>query len=263
MLIDTHTHLYVSQFDEDRPEVMARAAEAGVSRFFLPNIDVASIPAIRQMQVDYPDRVFPMMGLHPCSVKADYQEQLDLIKQELWAGPYCAVGEVGIDLYWDSTFLDQQIEAFTTQMDWAVSLNKPVIIHSRESTQLIIDLIRAKQSAGLWGIFHCFSGTKEQANQIIDLGFHLGIGGVLTFKKAGLDKVVADLPLEWLVLETDSPYLTPSPHRGKRNESAYVRYVAEKLAEIKGVSLEEIGKVTSENAQKVFRTVPWPSNILI
>jgi TatD DNase family protein len=253
MLIDTHTHLYLEQFDKDRDEMIQRAVETGVEKFYLPNIDSSSSDSMLALEAKYPERCFAMMGLHPCSVKENYQEELAIVKEWLDKRPFCAVGEIGIDLYWDKSFFEQQKEAFLTQIEWAKALNLPIVIHSREATDIIIEILQEVNDDQLGGIFHCFGGTLEQANKIIDLGFYLGIGGVLTFKKAGLDKVLVEVPMERIVFETDSPYLAPVPYRGKRNESAYVRLVAEKLMEVKGLTFKEIAAKTSENAEHVFQ----------
>ncbi|MDF1865851.1 MAG: TatD family hydrolase [Saprospiraceae bacterium] len=252
MLIDTHTHLYLNQFDKDRDETIQRAIESGVEQFFLPNIDSETIDSMFQLEAKYPERCFAMMGLHPCSVKENYKEELAIAKEWLDKRPFCAVGEIGIDLYWDKSFFEQQKEAFLTQIEWAKALDLPIVIHSREATDIIIELLEEVKDQKLRGIFHCFGGSLEQANKIIDLGFYLGIGGVLTFKKSGLDKVIPHVPLERIVLETDSPYLAPTPFRGKRNESAYVRLVAEKLTTVTGVTFKEISKITSKNALNIF-----------
>lgn len=252
MLIDTHTHLYLEQFDSDRVETLQRARDNGVKRFYLPNIDSSSIEGMLKLEAQFPNECFPMMGLHPCSVKENFEEELAIVKEWLWKRPFCAVGEIGIDLYWDKTLFEEQKIAFKRQIDWAVELDIPIVIHSRESTQIIIDLLREEQKEGLRGIFHCFGGTVEQAEAIIDLGFYLGIGGVLTFKKSGLDKTMESISLDNVVLETDSPYLAPTPYRGKRNESGYVKLVAEKLAAVKDVTLEEVATKTTENAIRIF-----------
>lgn len=251
-LIDTHTHLYLPQFDEDREAAIARAKAEGIEQFYLPNIDTASVEPMLQMETDYPGVCYPMIGLHPCSVKADFKEALTQLKSWLKKHKFYAIGEIGIDLHWDTTFVKEQQEAFITQINWAKEHSLPIVIHSRKSTEMVIDIIREHKDERLFGIFHCFGGTAEQAQKITDLGFLLGIGGVLTFKKAGLDKTMEAVDLEHVVLETDSPYLAPVPFRGKRNESAYVRYVAERLAEVKGVPLAEIARITTQNAERVF-----------
>ncbi len=255
MLIDTHAHLYVKQFDHDRGEMIQRAVESGVEQFYLPNIDSEYIPALLDLEAKYPDRCFAMMGLHPCSVKQNYKEELEIVKEWLFKRPFCAVGEIGIDLYWDKSTFDIQKLAFLQQIEWAKELNLPIVIHSRESTDIIIEILKEVNDEKLRGIFHCFGGSVEQAEAIINLGFYLGIGGVLTFKKSGLDKTMEVVSLDHVVLETDAPYLAPTPYRGKRNESAYIRLVAEKLAAVKGVPFKEIASKTSENALKIFEKV--------
>ena len=252
-LIDTHTHLYAEAFDGDRDEMIRRAQEAGVEKFYLPNIDSTSIEGMLRLENDYPNHCFAMMGLHPCSVKENYKEELAIAKKWLDSRPFCAIGEIGIDLYWDKNFEKQQREAFLIQVEWAIDKELPIVIHSRESIDIIIDLLKEVDDARLHGVFHCFTGNLDQAEAIIEMGFLLGLGGVLTFKNSGLDKTVKQIDLKHVILETDSPYLTPTPHRGKRNESAYVRLVAEKLAEIKARSLEEIAEITSENAERFFK----------
>lgn len=252
MLIDTHAHLYLEEFDVDRDAMIQRAEGMGVGKFYLPNIDSSSIDPMLKLEKEHPGQCFPMMGLHPCSVKENYEQELALIEKWLATRHFCAIGETGIDLYWDASYIEEQKIAFRRQIQWAKELGIPVIIHSRESTEHILEMLEAEQDGKLYGILHCFTGTSEQANRAIDLGFWLGIGGVLTFKNAGLDKTVRQIPLEYLVLETDSPYLAPVPYRGKRNESAYIRLVAEKLAELKETNLAHVSAVTSSNAEKIF-----------
>lgn len=253
MLIDTHTHLYVPQFDKDRTEAVERAIAAGVEQFFLPNIDSTSIDSMLQLEKQYPQRCFAMMGLHPCSVKENFEAELAIVKEWLDKRAFVAVGEIGLDLYWDKTFLAQQKAAFRTQINWAKALDIPIVIHSRESTKEVIEILRLEQDERLRGIFHCFGGSVAEANAITELGFYLGIGGVATFKKSGLDKTLAQVDLQHLVLETDSPYLAPTPYRGKRNESSYVRLVAEKVAAIKQVPFAEVAQITTKNAQAIFQ----------
>ncbi|HFB99497.1 MAG TPA: TatD family deoxyribonuclease [Phaeodactylibacter sp.] len=251
-MIDTHTHIYLDQFEGDRAEMLQRAKENGVEKFYLPNIDSTSIDAMLQLEKDYPETCIAMMGLHPCSVKENYKEELALVKEWLDKRYFCAIGEIGIDLYWDKSTFEIQKEAFQTQINWAKELDIPIVIHSRNSTNEVIEILRKEKDDRLRGIFHCFGGSVEEANAIIELGFHLGIGGVVTFKKSGLDKTMEQVSLKNVVLETDSPYLTPTPFRGKRNESGYVKLVAEKLATIKGVPLQEVSRITTENARSVF-----------
>lgn len=253
MLIDTHTHLYANQFEEDRTEMIQRALDVGVEHFFLPNIDLDSIDGMYALETAYPGQMHPMMGLHPCSVAADYKQVLEQIKSELDKRSFVAIGEIGMDLYWDKTYKKEQEAAFLMQVEWAEKLDIPIVIHSRETTQLLIDVLKDYGLGRSRGIFHCFGGSYEEAKQIIDLGFDLGIGGVLTFKKSGLSEVLEKIPLKHLVLETDSPYLSPTPKRGKRNESAFIAYIAQKLADIKQVPLEELARITSENASRIFK----------
>lgn len=263
-LIDTHAHLYAEQFAEDRDEMIQRALEAGVEKMYLPNIDSGSIAAMLQLEKDYPEHCFAMMGLHPCSVNENYKEELSIVESWLEKRDFCAVGEIGVDLYWDKTFQHAQEKVFLIQCEWAKKKDIPIVIHTREATQLVIDLVHEVKDERLRGIFHCFGGTLKEAEAIIELGFYIGIGGVLTFKKAGLDKVLESIDLEYLVLETDAPYLAPVPHRGKRNESAYVRLVAEKLATVKNTTLQQVATVTSDNAEKIFtkKKTALPQEIL-
>lgn len=254
-LIDTHTHLFLPEFNEDRDEMMQRAFDAGVDHFYLPNIDTGTVQAMHNLVTAYPDNCKAMMGLHPGSVNKDFEMELQMIEGHLNAGQYVAVGEIGIDLYWDKTFIEQQKEAFKIQVQWAKDLDLPIVIHTRDSFRESIEILKPMKDEHLNGIFHCFSGTYEEAQEVIELGFYMGIGGVVTFKNAGLDKVVAQLPLDHLVLETDSPYLTPAPHRGKRNESSYLKLVAEKVAEVMNVSLEEVAQHTTRNALKIFKSL--------
>ena len=253
MFVDTHTHLYVKQFDDDRQEMIARAIEAGVETFFLPNIDQDSIESMLSLEAKYPNRCYAMMGLHPCSVDENVEEALNVVKNNLEKRSFVAIGEIGIDLYWEKKFFAQQEMAFKKQISWAKEADVPIVIHCRDATPEVLRILRECKDDKLRGIFHCFGGSLEEAQQIIELGFLLGIGGVLTFKKAGLDKTLLDVGLENIVLETDSPYLAPVPYRGKRNESAYLRLVAEKLAEIKQMPVAEIAKITSENALRIFQ----------
>ena len=249
---DTHTHLYAAEFDTDRDAIIQKAIAEGVDRMFLPNIDSSSIETMLQLTERYPKNCFAMMGLHPCSVKENFEEELNQIKKQLFANKFCAIGEIGIDLFWNENFFEQQKIAFKRQIDWALELNLPVIIHSRKSFEEIFDVLALYKGKGLRGIFHCFNGNLEEAKRAIDIGFFLGIGGVLTFKNAGLAEVVQQIDLNHIVLETDSPYLAPVPYRGKRNESAYICIVATKLAEIKKCSLAEIAEVTTKNSMSLF-----------
>lgn len=254
MLIDTHTHLYDDRLDETKQdEMIRRAFDAGVQKLYMPNCDQHTIPGMMRIANSFPEQCLPMMGLHPTYVKNDYQSELDVVRKWLEQERFAGVGEIGLDYYWDKTFIDQQKEAFARQIDWALEYNLPVIIHSREATADCIEMVRSKQNGTLRGIFHCFNGSMEEANQIVELGFMLGIGGVITYKSnKELQEVVKTVPLENIVLETDAPYLSPVPFRGKRNESAYITFVAEKVAELRNISMEELGRATTENANKLF-----------
>lgn len=252
-LIDTHSHLYEPEFDEDRKEAIDRLAEKSVNEVYLPNIDSESIDRLLQLHHSDKEKFHIMMGLHPTSVKDNFRSELEIIRQRFSGEEICGIGEVGIDLYWDKEFLDQQTAAFETQIDWALSMDLPLIIHTRKAFEETFRSIKKFKGKPLRGIFHCYSGSKEIAEEIFKLGdFSLGIGGVLTFKNAGLAEVVTDIPLEKLVLETDCPYLTPAPFRGQRNESSYVYYVAEKLAVLKETSIEKVAEITTGNAKKIF-----------
>ncbi|MBN3522095.1 TatD family hydrolase [Algoriphagus lutimaris] len=252
-LIETHAHIYSSKFDSDRDEVMDQIREAGIERVYMPNVDVETIDAMLACEEKYPDLCIPMMGLHPCDVKEDFQTQLYVMEEWLEKRPFAAVGEIGLDLYWDKTFFEQQKEALKIQVDWAKKKKLPVVIHCRESMDETIELIRHEQDGSLTGVFHCFTGTLQQAQDIIELGFFLGIGGVSTFKNGGLDQVIPHLDLGNLVLETDSPYLAPVPYRGKRNSPVYLPIIAERIGDFLAISKEEVAKKTKENALNLFR----------
>ena len=251
-LIDTHCHLYSTSFAGDIAEVIQRAENEGVEKFYLPSIDRESTEALLALEANYPGRCIGMMGLHPTSVKEDYALELKHVEDWLARRPWVAVGEIGLDFYWDRTFETQQYAAFHRQVEWALHYDIPIVIHSRDSMAETIDVIREHQGGGLRGVFHCFGGDAEAARSIVDLGFYLGIGGVLTYKNSGLPAALAEIGLEHLVLETDAPYLSPVPFRGKRNESSYLKYVLHKLAEVKGVTPGEVARITTENAQKIF-----------
>lgn len=254
MYIDTHTHLYDDRLSpEEQDAMILRAIDAGVHRLYMPNCDSTTIEGMMRIARDWPDACLPMMGLHPCYVREDPSGELALVKEWLDKAPFAAVGEIGLDYYWDKTYVPQQKQAFEQQIDWALEYGLPIVIHSRESTQDCIDIVRSKQNGKLSGIFHCFSGTQDEAGQIMELGgFYLGIGGVVTYKNSSLQPVVQQVPMEYLVLETDAPYLPPVPHRGKRNESGYLPLIAAKIAELKGLSPEEVGKITTANAVQIF-----------
>ena len=253
ILTDTHTHLYSKEFDADKTALIEKAIDSGVTRFFLPNIDSQSIPGMFQIEKQFPDNCFAMMGLHPCSVNESYQQELMVIEHWLSKRKFVGIGEIGVDLYWDKTFFEQQQDAFRRQIQLAKKYNLPYIIHSRNSFNEVMEIINEFKNENLKAIFHCFSGNVQQAEQVIASGnFKLGIGGVVTFKNSGLDKVVEVIDLKHLVLETDAPYLTPVPHRGKRNEPEYLLLVAKKIAEIKNISIEEVATVTTQNSVEVF-----------
>lgn len=253
ILTDTHTHLYYEKDDVKRKELIDRCFENGVERLFLPNVDAQSIPLVMNLANTYPDSCFPMLGLHPCDVKEGYQTELDTIFESLSNYKVYAIGEIGIDLYWDKSTLSIQREAFRKQIAWAKQLDLPIVIHCRDAFDEVYEVLQGEKDEKLKGIFHCFSGNADQARKIIELGFYLGIGGVVTYKNSGLDKVVAEIGLEHLVLETDAPYLTPVPFRGKPNESSYLVYVAAKVAEVKNKSLEEVAAITTENSKNIFK----------
>ena len=252
-LIDTHTHLYSHKFDADRTDMVKRAISAGVIRMYLPNIDAESIDGMLALEAEFPEHCFAMMGLHPGSVQATtYRKELEIVEQWLGKRAWAGIGETGIDLYWDKSTLDIQKIAFGRQIEWAKDLGRPIIIHSRESNQECLEMVRKAQDGRLRGIFHCFSGTLEEAREMIGLGFMLGIGGTLTYPKSELPTILREIPLEHIVLETDAPYLPPVPYRGKRNESAYIRQTAEMLSEAKVMPEAQIARVTTENALRMF-----------
>jgi TatD DNase family protein len=251
-LIDTHSHIYLDDFNMDLPDIAERADKVGIIKILLPAIDSATHEKMLEKEGRFSPNFLSMMGLHPCSVKENYIAELDIAEGYLTKRKFVAIGETGLDFYWDLTFKGQQYEAFQRQIEWALQYDIPVVIHSRNSMDESINMIKKNQQGNLKGVFHCFSGSLAQAQQIIELGFYLGIGGVVTFKNAGLDKVMKDIDLKHIVLETDAPYLAPVPFRGKRNEPSYISYVAQKLAEIKATGSEEIASVTTANAQKLF-----------
>ncbi|MDX2172899.1 MAG: TatD family hydrolase [Bacteroidota bacterium] len=253
MFTDTHTHLYAEEFNADRTQLIDKAINNGVTKFYLPNIDSSSIEGMLQLEQLYPNNCFAMMGLHPCSVGENVNDELDIVKHWLDKQKFVAIGEIGIDLYWDKTFISQQLHAFETQIRWALEYHYPIVIHCRDAFNEIFEVLQSFKQLPK-AIFHCFSGTVEEANKIIALdNFKLGIGGVVTFKNSGLDKVVEQIGIEHLVLETDAPYLAPVPFRGKRNEPSYLLEVAKKIAEIKQVSINEVAEITSKNAEFIFK----------
>jgi TatD DNase family protein len=252
MLIDTHSHIYLPEFDTDRAEMMARAGNEGVGLVLMPAIDTGTHETMLSIEADFQGKCLAMMGLHPCSVKENFEDELKILKENFEKRRFVAVGETGLDFYWDLSFTKEQYQSFQTQIELSLQYEIPVVIHSRNSVDECISMIKENQEGKLKGVFHCFSGNIEQAKQIIDLGFYLGIGGVVTFKNSGLDKVMKEVEMKHVVLETDAPYLAPVPFRGKRNECSYLKYVVEKLAEIKSVSHEEIKRMTTANAKELF-----------
>jgi TatD DNase family protein len=251
LLIDSHAHLYLADFEQDRSAMLENARLAGVEQILLPAIDSETHAALVAMEEQF-SQCKAMMGVHPCSIKADYQSELSIARDWWNKRDFIAVGEIGLDFYWDKTFVDQQYDAFRLQIEWALEKKVPIVIHSRNACLECVQVIKEYKGRGLTGVFHCFSGSIEEAREIIKLGFYLGIGGVLTYKNAGLGAVLADVPLEHIMLETDAPYLTPVPNRGQRNESAYLTLVATKLAEVKAVSVEQIAQITTHNARMLF-----------
>jgi TatD DNase family protein len=252
MITDTHTHLYSNQFNEDQKEMMQRAKDAGVSRFFIPAIDSSYTESMLQLEQDYPTGVFLMMGLHPTSVNENYLEELAHVKKWIDKKDFYAIGEIGIDLYWDKSFLEQQQDAFRTQIKWAKEKKLPIAIHCRDAFDEIFEILEAEKGDDLRGIFHCFTGSKEQALQAISYNMKLGIGGVATFKNGKIDTFLNEIDIQHIVLETDAPYLAPTPFRGKRNESAYITNVIDKLVDIYGLSFKEISEITTQNSKAIF-----------
>ena len=251
-LIDTHAHIYLEEFEPDRTEMIERAKKEGIGKILMPAIDSNTHDAMCHVEMENPGICFSMMGLHPCSVKENYTEELKIAREYLENKSFKGVGETGLDFYWDKTFADQQYLVFRKQIGWALHFDIPVVIHSRNSIDECISVVKEQQKGKLKGVFHCFSGNIYQARQIIDLGFYLGIGGVITFKNAGLDIVMKELELDNIVIETDAPYLSPVPFRGKRNESSYIKLVAQKIAAIKNRTVDEIAEITTKNAIKLF-----------
>ncbi len=253
--VDTHTHLYLNAFDNDRHEVVKRALKNRVHYLLLPNIDSTSVEPMHDLCHDFPENCFPMMGLHPTSVKENWREELQLVINQLSKGGYCAVGEVGLDFYWDLTYRREQEEVFRKQIDLALQYHLPLVIHSRKSMDEIIMIVREMKKPGLTGIFHCFSGSAEQASRIVDLGFKLGIGGVVTFKNSKLKDTIYAVGIEHLVLETDAPFISPAPYRGQRNESAYIPVIAAHIAAACRISVQDVAEITSRTASEVFNTL--------
>lgn len=252
-LLDSHAHLYAPEFAPDQKEVIRKAQAAGVAQILMPNVDHTSIDGMLQTEADQPTMCRPMMGLHPCSVKKDFQKELYIVEDWLGKRPFIAIGETGIDLYWDKTFLEQQKEALRIQLEWAKKYQLPIVLHTRDSFEEAYEVVAAAQDGTLTGVFHCFSGTPEQARRVMELKFFMGIGGVSTFKNGGLDTLLPDISLDYLLLETDCPYLAPVPYRGKRNEPAYLPLIARRVAEIKKMAVEEVAVSTSRNTRSLFK----------
>jgi TatD DNase family protein len=253
-MIDTHAHIYASEFDGDRKEMLQRTFAADVTQIYMPNIDHTSIEGMLTLAEKYPGQCLPMMGLHPCYVNASFEKELQLVEQWLAKHPFTAVGEIGLDFYWSTEFRQQQEEAFRFQVNMAKKYHLPIVIHCRNSFAETVDLLKEIGTDGLSGIFHCFTGNLSDARQVIGMGFLLGIGGVSTFKNGGLDQVLPHIALEHIVLETDSPYLAPVPYRGKRNETAYLPIIAQRVADLKQTSVEEVSRITTANALTIFKS---------
>ncbi len=256
MYTDSHTHLYLEAFSDDRKEMVRRALNAGVTRMLLPNIDSQTIEEMYALADLFPGSCYPMMGLHPTSVKENYQEELRIIESHLNRPGIVAIGETGIDLYWDKTFIQEQKVAFKTQIQWAKKMKLPIIIHARDSFREIFQVLDKEGNIGLQGVFHSFTGNMSELEQALSYGFMIGINGIVTFKNSNLEEIVRAIPLDRLLLETDAPFLSPVPHRGKRNESSYLVHIAEKVAEINHLSKEEIGEITNANIDKLFKMNP-------
>ncbi|WP_407545830.1 TatD family hydrolase [Vibrio parahaemolyticus] len=252
-MIDTHAHIYASEFDNDRDEVVERALTQGITKILLPNIDLDSIEPMLQTEAAYPEVCHSMMGLHPCYVDSNVDQTLEIIRGWFEKHNFIAVGEIGIDLYWDKTYRAEQEMAFVIQLNWAKEMDLPVVIHTRDSIEETLTLLRQEQDGRLRGVFHCFGGSLEEARAINELGFHLGLGGVSTFKNSGMDQVIPHLDMQWVILETDCPYLAPVPHRGKRNEPAYTSLVAQRVADLRGEEVATIDAITTENAKNLFK----------
>ncbi len=251
-IIDTHSHLYAEQFDEDRDEVIKRAFDIGIEKIMLPNIDSSSIEGMFEIEKQYQGKLYAMMGLHPCSVNDNVNDELKLVREWLDRRAFIGVGEIGLDYYWDTTYKSQQQAAFRQQCEWALEFGYPIVIHSRDSTEDVISIIKEYKGDGLRGIFHCFGGSAEEAKEITSLDFYLGIGGVYTFKKAKLNESLIEIPLSKIVFETDSPYLSPTPYRGKRNESSYIQYIIDKFAKDRSLDAEYIITESTKNVKRMF-----------
>lgn len=252
-LIDTHTHMFSSQFDEDREQIIKECIESGIETLLLPNINSETIEAMWSLCNSFPNNCFPMIGLHPCDVKEDYVKELNIVLQELKSRKYVAVGEIGIDLHWDKSTIEIQKKAFDQQIKWALEFDLPIAIHIRESFEEVFQVLEQNLHPNLRGVFHCFTGNLDQAQKAISMGFMLGVGGVVTFKNSGVDKVLQNIDLKHLVLETDSPYLAPTPLRGKRNDSRNLKLICDKLAQINGLTSDQVAKITTKNAKTLFK----------
>lgn len=253
ILTDTHTHLYSKEFDIDRKEAIQKAIDLNVSRFFIPAIDSSHTQSMYDLEKDFPDNIFLMMGLHPTSVKENFEEELAHVEEQFAQRKFYAVGETGIDLFWDKSFLKQQQESFKRQIQLAKKYDLPVVIHCRDAFDEIFEVLDTEKGNDLFGIFHCFTGNREQAEKALSYNMKLGIGGVVTFKNGGIDKFLGEIPIEQIVLETDSPYLAPVPYRGKRNESSYIGIIAKKVAEIYAIDLKEVASITTQNSRDIFK----------
>jgi len=252
MFVDTHSHIYSEEFSSDRDEVIARALKSGVNKIILPNIDSSTLKPMLDLAGSQPDLFIPLLGLHPTSVKEDFRKELEIMEYWLSKRKFSGIGEIGIDLYWDKNFIREQIEAFRIQIGWAKKGGMPIVIHVRDSFQEVIEVLLEERDDSLRGVFHSFTGTAEQAAQVIDLGFMIGVGGIVTFKNSGLDTVIQQISMQHILLETDSPWLAPVPHRGRRNECAYITAVATKIASLHQIPIEEVARITTQNAQQLF-----------
>ena len=252
LLIDTHAHLYLNEFEKDRADVIKKAIASNVKKIFFPNIDSTTIDDMLETVKMFPNNIFPLIGLHPTSVEEDFENEIKIVNELLQKQKFYGIGEIGLDFYWDTTFKEEQLKAFETQLQIAKKNKLPAIIHTRNSFNETLQIVKQEKNNNLKGIFHCFTGDLNQAKEIIDLDFYLGIGGIVTFKNSKLSEVLQAIDLQHIVLETDSPYLAPEPKRGKRNESSYINYIAKKIADIKNVSIDEVAEVTSQNAIKLF-----------
>ncbi len=253
MLIDTHAHIYSNEFNHDLELVIRRAHDEGIKKILIPNVDKETIPQVINLKNKFPQTCYPMIGIHPTSINENYQQELNAVNEYLQKHKFIAIGEIGIDLYWDKTFIEEQKKAFAQQIQWAKQYNLPIAIHCRNAFNETMEVLLDNNNKDVKGVFHSFSGNIEQAQKVISLGFKIGVSGVVTFKNSGQDKVIAQIPLEHLLLETDAPYLTPAPFRGKRNESAYISIIAKKIAELKNITFEEVAEITTKNTLELFK----------